>query len=112
MKRQLVLLIAGFIALAPLSAADRVALVVGCANYKAEPAMTLDTPLNDMNDLAVVLESPALGFQVWDATSAIPGGADPVGTLGVYRVARGIVEVLCQELPVSDAELVHGGVRG
>ncbi len=47
-----------------LPAAERVALVVGCANYPVDSRMSLDTPLNDMNDLAAALETPALGFQV------------------------------------------------
>lgn len=54
-----------------LPAAERVALVVGCANYTADPSLKLDTPLDDLKDFADTLETPALGFQtirVKDAT--------------------------------------------
>lgn len=55
---------------AALPAADRVALLIGCANYKELNA--LGTPVNDAAALKTTLESPALGFEclpvVQDAT--------------------------------------------
>ena len=45
-------------------AAERVALVVGCANYRADPTLVLDTPVQDARDLGALLASPALGFEV------------------------------------------------
>lgn len=47
-----------------VTASERVALVIGCSNYAADPNLKLDTPLNDMRDFKRTLESEALGFSV------------------------------------------------
>lgn len=55
---------------AHLHAAERVALVVGCASYTANPDMDLDTPANDASEMARTLRQPGLDFAVTELINA------------------------------------------
>jgi uncharacterized caspase-like protein len=46
----------------------RVALLIGCGAYRADPALVLDTPANDMKDLGAKLRG--LGFEVIQSPDA------------------------------------------
>src|SRR5262245_28239766 len=72
MKQSLLLLVCAcsLVVGSAATAADRVALVVGCGKYRGESISQLETPPNDARRTAATLRQNPLGFEVIESLDA------------------------------------------